>query len=180
MLEPTLPNVTVKALISVGDTLPNGYRFEAIPDGIGIDPRGTSTLDVYVNHETATIPFPFTFPPVLTDFDNAQLSRLTLKRGTGKVLDGEIVIGSDENYLRFCSSFMATSAEAFDSPLLFTGEESSDLVNRRGLHGHRDLAPTRRAWRLHTIRPMTSSKGSRAWAIITTRTALRSRVLATS
>ncbi|MFQ5859506.1 MAG: hypothetical protein ACE5LU_28240 [Anaerolineae bacterium] len=120
------PNVSVKPIMTVGDTLPNGYRFEAIPDGIAVDPRGRNRFVVFVNHETSTVPF------FGADFDNAQVSRLVLKRGSGKVLDGSFAIPSSANFLRFCSNFLAGAAEGFSRPLLFTNEETSDLVNRTG------------------------------------------------
>ncbi|MEE9235557.1 MAG: hypothetical protein V3U28_08985 [Candidatus Acidoferrales bacterium] len=127
MIAPAIPSASVKAIMTVGDTLPNGYRFEALPDGIAIDPRGTSRFVVLVNHETSTVPF-----RGAADFDNAQLSRLVLKRGSGKVVDGRLAIPSSANFLRFCSNFLAGAAEGFDRPLLFTNEETSDFVNRNG------------------------------------------------
>jgi len=59
MLSPVAGDVEVKPLLTVGDTI-GDYQFEAIPDGIAIDPRGHTTFDVYVNHETSTVPFPAT------------------------------------------------------------------------------------------------------------------------
>ena len=47
-------------IISVGDTLQGGYMFESIPDGIAFSKNGQGTVDVFVNHETSTVPFPFT------------------------------------------------------------------------------------------------------------------------
>jgi hypothetical protein len=127
MLSGAVPNVTVKPILTVGDVLPNGYRFEALPDGVAVDGRGTNRFDVYVNHETSTVPF-----RGLADFDNAQVSHLVMKRGNGKVLNGRFVVPSSANYLRFCSNFLAGAAEGFDRPLLFTNEETSDPVNRNG------------------------------------------------
>ena len=34
--------------------------FESIPDGISFSKNGNGTVDLYVNHETSTVPFPFT------------------------------------------------------------------------------------------------------------------------
>ncbi len=124
MLKGVGSSVRVVPLMTVGDTLPNGYRFEAIPDGIAVDPRGRNTFDIYVNHETSTIPF-----RGAADFDNAQLSKLTLKRGNGQIMDGRMVITSDQNYLRFCSNFFAGPAEGFSRPLVLTNEETSDFFN---------------------------------------------------
>jgi hypothetical protein len=136
MLTPMAPNGIVKPIMTVGDTLPGGYRFEAIPDGIAIDKRGTSRFGVYVNHETSLVPFPLGNPPTaantLNDFDNAQLSHLQLKGGSGKVVAGSFVIPSSANYQRFCSNFIAGAAEGFSRPLLFTNEEATDIVNRTG------------------------------------------------
>ena len=128
MLTAVAPGTQIKPLISAGDELPNGYVFQSLPDGIGIDPRGDKFgFDVYVAHETSAVPF-----RGLSDTENAQASRLKVSSGTGKIMDGEIVVSSMENYLRFCSSFMATRAEGFDSPVLWLNEETSDLVNPTG------------------------------------------------
>jgi hypothetical protein len=135
--------VSVTPLITVGESV-GGYRFESIPDGIALRPRTGGRLDLYVNHETSTVPFPFVpyaagpperFPTISNsqnDFDNAQLSRLTLNRSTGGILAGALVINSSENFQRFCSNFLATGAQGFDRPILFTNEEATDFVNRTG------------------------------------------------
>lgn len=136
MLRGELPQVSVMPLLTVGETLEGGYRFEAIPDGIAVDPRGSNTLTIYVNHETSSVPFPASASLTdmdFSDFDNAQLSKLVLKRGNGKILSGELVIPSTANYQRFCSNFFAGEAEGFEFPLVFTNEEATDLVNRTGL-----------------------------------------------
>jgi hypothetical protein len=130
MLTALVDGLEVKPLISTGDMV-GSYRFEAIPDGIAIDPNGGSQVDVYVNHETSRVPFPLP-PNGLTDFDNAQLSHLVLKRGAGKVLSGSFAIPSSANYQRFCSNFFAGAAQGFDRDLVMTNEEATDVVNRTG------------------------------------------------
>lgn len=137
MLTPLALGSSVLPIITVGDTLPSGYRFEAIPDGVALLARGRGTAHVFVNHETSTVPFPYvpaapTIANSQNDFDNAQLSRLVLLQKTGAVLSGEFVIPSSANYQRFCSNFIAGKAEGFDSALLFTNEEATDFVNRTG------------------------------------------------
>jgi hypothetical protein len=134
MLDPVADGVTVEPIITVGETI-GAYRFESIPDGISLRPGGAG-LDVWVNHETSTVPFPYT-PGAPTeansqnDFDNAQLSHLVLD-ATGGVLDASMAITSAENFQRFCSNYLATAVEGFDRPLLFTNEESVDWTNLTG------------------------------------------------
>ena len=63
----------------------SGFRFEAIPDGISLQTRGGGRVDLYVNHETSKVPFPFNpgqstaGPPASngeSDFDNSQVSQI--------------------------------------------------------------------------------------------------------
>src|SRR5918993_5662529 len=74
----------IKPIITVGDTI-GGYRFEAIPDGIAFLPSGTNAANVFVSHETSTVPFPYAATPMpansQNDFDNSQLSKLTIRNG---------------------------------------------------------------------------------------------------
>ncbi len=140
MLTPVGAGVTVTPIITVGETAgDDGYIFEAIPDGIALKPRGKGTVEVYVNHETSRVPFPYPLPPGVpttanaqNDFDNAQLSRLILNQKSAGVQTGKLVITSDQNYQRFCSNYLATAAEGFERELLFTNEETPDWVNRTG------------------------------------------------
>ncbi|MBA2424740.1 MAG: hypothetical protein H0W35_00290 [Actinobacteria bacterium] len=134
-----VPAVGITPLLTVGDRLSRQYRFEAIPDGISIlaDEKSGRRVDVFVNHETSTVPFPYL--PAATaeahsqnDFDNSQLSHLTLDRRTRRVLSGRMAIRSSENFQRFCSNFLATREHGFDRPMVFTNEEGIDWVNRTG------------------------------------------------
>jgi uncharacterized protein DUF839 len=124
-------------ILTVGDTLPGGYRFEAIPDGISIRARGNGRADLFVNHETSTVAFQYvTAGPTAAnsqnDFDNAQVSLLGLNQHSKGALFGSYAIGSDENYQRFCSNYLATEREGFDREIFFTNEEGQDYVNRTG------------------------------------------------
>jgi hypothetical protein len=136
MLTPVMPGSSVTPLMTVGDTLRSGYRFEAIPDGISVRNRGRGLVDLFVNHETSKVPFPYnsaapTAANGENDFDNAQVSRLTLGRFSGRVLHGEFAISSRHGYQRFCSNYLATRREGFDREILFTNEETPDYVFRR-------------------------------------------------
>jgi hypothetical protein len=135
MLDPVAPGATVTPLITVGETLPgSSYMFESIPDGIALRKGHGWQVEAYVNHETSTVPFPFTASTGVgfNDFTNALLSKLTLSRHGGGVLDGEYVIPSEANYQRFCSNFLVTRKHGFDRPIVFTNEEALDWVNRTG------------------------------------------------
>ena len=130
-------DVTFTPIATVGETLPGGIRFESIPDGIALRTRGEGRVDVYVNHETSTVPFPYT-PAAPTesnsqnDFSNAEVSMLALNQHSAGVLKAEKVISSEEGFQRFCSNFLAWTEQGFDRGILFTNEEAVDWVNRSG------------------------------------------------
>ncbi len=134
MIVPVAAGVTYEPIISVGDTLSSGYMFESIPDGISIAKNGNGTVDLYVNHETSTVPFPYnaTTGVGFNDFTNAMVSKLRLSQKSGGVLQGWYAIPSDANFQRFCSNFLATEEHGFDRPMLFTNEEATDFVYRTG------------------------------------------------
>jgi hypothetical protein len=137
MLTPVKPGVTVTPLMTVGDTLASGYRFESIPDGISLDNRGRKKVNVFINHETGKVPFPWsatggnTEANAENDFDNSQVSRLSMNRDTAGVLRGSFAIDSSSGFQRFCSNYLATKKEGFSRDILFTNEESPDYVFRQ-------------------------------------------------
>ena len=138
MITPVAPGASYEAIITVGDTLKGGYMFESIPDGIALTKNGKGTVDLYVNHETSTVPFPYTYNRAtgtgvgFNDFTNSLVSELRLHQKSGGVLKGSYAIQSSENWQRFCSSYLATEAEGFDRPMLLTNEEGIDWVKRSG------------------------------------------------
>ena len=136
MLTPVMPGIGITPLLTVGDKLPSGFRFEAVPDGISVQARGQGRVDLFVNHETSRVPFPYnaaapTAANGENDFDNAQVSRLILNQHSGGILNGSFVIPSGAGYQRFCSNYLATSREGFDRDILFTNEEAVDYVLRQ-------------------------------------------------
>jgi hypothetical protein len=136
MLTQVMSEVEITPLLTVGDRLNSGFRFESIPDGISVSTRGQGRVDLFVNHETGKVPFPFvSAAPTATngenDFDNSQVSRLILNQHSAGVLNGSFVIPSSAGYQRFCSNYLATSKEGFDRDILFTNEESPDYVLRQ-------------------------------------------------
>ena len=66
------------------------------------------------------------------DFENSEVSELVIHGPSSQVVQGSLAITSLENYQRFCSNYLATLAEGFEFPLLFTNEEAQDWVYRRG------------------------------------------------
>jgi hypothetical protein len=135
MIDPVAAGATYEPIITVGDTLAGGYMFESIPDGIALSKNGNGTVDLYVNHETSTVPFPYNGATGVgfNDFTNSLVSKLRLHQGSGGVLQGWYAIRSSENWQRFCSNFLATAEHGFDRPLLLTNEEGIDWVNRTGV-----------------------------------------------
>ncbi len=136
MLTPVMPGVSVTPLLTVGDVLRSGYRFESIPDGISVRKSRHGRVELFVNHETGKVPFPYnsaapTAANGENDFDNAQVSRLLLDRRSAGVLSGSFAIPSSFGYQRFCSNYLATWREGFDRDILFTNEETPDYVFRR-------------------------------------------------
>jgi hypothetical protein len=134
MLTPLASGASVTPIMNVAETLNSGYLMETIPDGISLRTRGEGRVDVYLNHETSLVPFPFT-PATgvgLSDFSNAMLSHLTLNQHSAGVLQGEYAIASEANFQRFCSNFMVGAVQGFEREFVFTNEEATDFVNRTG------------------------------------------------
>jgi hypothetical protein len=116
---------SVVPIISSGETL-GDFRFQGIPDGIGVRPGADRhTVDVYVAHEETTVPFFGT-----ADFQNASVSKLTISTKSGPglagVLDASVAVSPEEGFLRFCSASMAGPANGFDDYVFLTGEETND------------------------------------------------------
>ena len=136
MLTAVMAGVEVTPLVTVGDVLPGGFRYEAVPDGISVRTRGQGRVDLFINHETSKVPFPYnTAAPTAAngenDFDNSQVSQLILNQYSAGVLNGSFAISSSSGYQRFCSNYLATSKEGFDRDILFTNEEAIDYVYRQ-------------------------------------------------
>ena len=82
------PGSRLKPIISSGERLGNGFRFQGIPDGIGIAPGPSKhTVNVFVAHEQSTVPF-----SGFRDFQDASVSKLTISRLTGRVLRGSVAL----------------------------------------------------------------------------------------
>jgi hypothetical protein len=140
MLPDAPASSSADAIISVGDTI-GGYTFESIPDGVSVYPRGNGRADVFVNHETSTVPFPYGpgaggpwngSEANQNDFRNSEVSQLNFNQHTRKINSASKAIASVQNFHRFCANFLATAAEGFKRPILFANEEAQDWVFRTG------------------------------------------------
>jgi hypothetical protein len=137
-LLPAAPGgATQDALLTGGEAtgLHAGYVFESIPDGVAVMPKGNGLADVYVNHETSTVPFPYNSPwggseANQNDYKNSELSKLLIHGPSNDVQQASLAIRTWENFQRFCSNFLATATEGFEFPLLLTSEEAQDWVFR--------------------------------------------------
>ncbi len=136
--DPMITNLSggsVKAIITVGDQL-GSYLFEAIPDGIAVLARDSRSVDVFINHETSTVPFPYsTSSPSgnTNDFSDSLVSALRINRNTANVTRAKYIINYGDDYHRLCSSFLASRIHGFARDILLTNEEGVDWVNRAGL-----------------------------------------------
>jgi hypothetical protein len=130
---------SVDPIMTVGDRI-GSYMFDAIPDGIAVRTGGlTGTVQVFVNHETSNVPFPYAATGTVTeansqnDFGNSKLSRLIIDRDRTTVRSAAVVISANRGFHRFCSNFLGTAAQGFSREILLTNEEGVDWVNRSGV-----------------------------------------------
>ena len=94
-------NSSADAIISVGDTMPAGYTFESLPDGVSVYPRGNGRADVFVNHETSTVPFPYSSPfggatpeANQNDYTNSEVSQLNFNQKSGAITSASKAIAT--------------------------------------------------------------------------------------
>ncbi len=188
MVEPVMAGVSVDPIITVGDTLGSGYRFEAIPDGIAVATRGNGRVDLYVNHETGRVPFPYnTAAPTAAngenDFDNSQVSRLVLNAHSAGVLSGKFVIDASEGYQRFCSNYLATKADGLRLATSCSPTRRRPTTSDAPPTAGRSRSAVPSSARAALSSPTTSGPAPRsrstAWAATITRTASRFRATAT-
>ena len=103
-----MAGVTVTPLLTVGDLLPSGYRFEAIPDGISVRTRGQGRVDLFVNHETSKVPFPF----VIAAPDRGERGE-RLRQRAGEPADPQSALGRGaQRLVRRSRAAAATSGSA--------------------------------------------------------------------
>lgn len=141
------PGWSAKPLVTVGETLPNGYRPIGIMDGIGAYSLDSKTIRAFVVHEVGrtqgyayTLDSGFSLTGARTSFFDIDKTTMTVTNAGlayKNVIDraGNLVIGAGQldgdAFARFCSAalFEANSFGAgrgLADRLFFAGEETSN------------------------------------------------------
>jgi hypothetical protein len=135
LLRPLMPSVTVKAILTVGDTLfparPEDelYVFYPSPDGLGARGAGSGLVEMYVAHQIG-------WETGVTG--GARVSRILLNQRTGGVLNADYLLDGDEYYTGLASATLAGPRDGFLSPTLLINEETT-LGPRHGVVGAVDI-----------------------------------------
>ena len=136
MLTGVKAGVDITPLLTVGDILNSGFRFEAIPDGISLRKRGSGRLDLLVNHETSKVPFPYVTPGPTeanseNDFDNAQVSQLSPEPAFGRRPQRQVRDPESARLPALLLELPRHEKEGFSRDIFFTNEETPDYVFRQ-------------------------------------------------
>jgi len=127
MVRPLQAGISVRALLTVGDTLapsdPDDYHYPYVfypePDGLGARVAGSDLVEVYVAHELSWE----------DGLGGARVSRLVLDKRTGGVLGGDYFIDGNEGYSRFCAAALVGPRDGFLTPTFLINEESLIGIN---------------------------------------------------
>jgi hypothetical protein len=106
----------VQPILTVGDTLPNGYTMAAIPDGLGAFDNHDGTFTLLMNHELTPT----------ANLSSARVSKLVIDKKSLGVVDARYLINGTEGYRRFCSATMVGPRENFKHHIFLTNEEATD------------------------------------------------------
>lgn len=118
-----LGGVAVTPILSVGDTLPGGFVWAPVPDGLGGYLEG-GHLVLFSNHELGAGGVAGT--DGVARFRYARVSRLVLDPGSATVLGGSYAVDSIAQYRSLCSATFAGAHEGLPSGWFLTGEEATD------------------------------------------------------
>jgi hypothetical protein len=127
--------VTFTPLVNSGEEL-FGVTFEGLPDGIGVVPgpgASPTYVDLYVNHEQSHVPFGLNANSVyadglgIDDPHDSSVTRVRVRLSDKAIIDMEEVLPGSAGFIRFCSSTIV-SGNGFTNPVLFTNEESNDVL----------------------------------------------------
>ena len=118
---PVVPSATVFPILTVGDSLDNGFRWAPTPDGLGAYQDG-GNLIVFANHELTSGGVGAVGGGAKYKF--ARVSRLVLDIATLAVRDASYVVDSTAQYQRLCSATWADAAAGLPGGYFLTGEET--------------------------------------------------------
>ena len=110
-----------------GDTNVNGDKDR------GGKHKSRGSVEIYVNHETSTVPFPYsTSSPGgnLNDFTDSLVSALRINRNSDKITSAKYVIDDGDALPSPLLELPGDRRDGFDRSMLFTNEEGIDWVNR--------------------------------------------------
>ena len=127
MIRPLLPGVSVRAILTVGDSLessdPDDYRypyvFYPLPSGLGARDAGSGLVEVYVAHELGW----------QDGVGEARVSRLVLDKRTGGVLAGDYIVDGTEGYSTLGGAALVGPRDGFLIPTLLINEGSLLGIN---------------------------------------------------
>jgi hypothetical protein len=159
-VEPVGAQYQVRALFSVDDKVPllggaagQQYRMVGIPDGLGAHGNGDGTSTLFMNHELGftTLSEPVVGGPMnrgaivsqwILDADGDPVAgRRAYDRiyAENTLLGPAPVVGNEaqmpRQLARFCSGFLAGTANGFDRPIYLTNEESGGAESFDGRGG---------------------------------------------
>jgi hypothetical protein len=115
-----LGGAEVQPILSAGDTLPGGFVWAPVPDGLGGYLDG-GELVLFSNHELG--PGGVAGTDGTARFVGARVSRLVLDPGSATVLRGAYVVDGSEGYRNLCSATYTGAREGLPSGWFLTGEE---------------------------------------------------------
>lgn len=145
----------IKPILSVGDQVPETsnpalrYQMVGIPDGLGAR-RDLDTITLFMNHEFGntvqsqpTIGGPFQRGAFVSKYSLAEDgSVLSGERAYDQVFNENTLVGpaaevgnATPGFARLCSGTLCGSAEGFDRPIYFAGEESGGAATFDGRGG---------------------------------------------
>jgi len=117
-----LNGATASAILSVGDTLPGGFVFPPVPDGLGGYTEGANVV-LFSSHELGVNGVPATAGGTL--FGGARVSRLVLDRQSVTVLGGAYAVDAAAGYRNLCSATWADAPVGLPGGWFLAGEEAT-------------------------------------------------------
>jgi len=116
-----LNGAALQPILSVGDSLPGGFAWSPIPDGLGGYLEG-GRLVLFAAHETGGAGVPGTDGQA--HWAGARVSRLVLDPATRSVLSGSYAVGGSAGYRNFCSATFADASVGLPGGWFLVGEET--------------------------------------------------------